>query len=116
MRQAHANKSHDFNVKHDAGGLIDVEFVVQYLVLGHSQKHLELTKNLGNIALLNIAAQLGLLPTHIAQNAANAYRTLRAKQHRLRLNELGKTIPHAQVAQAIEAIQALWAYCFESDA
>jgi glutamate-ammonia-ligase adenylyltransferase len=36
MADAHANKSALFDLKHDRGGLIDVEFIVQYLVLGHA--------------------------------------------------------------------------------
>jgi glutamate-ammonia-ligase adenylyltransferase len=45
-----------FDLKHDAGGLVDVEFIIQYLVLGYSHQHEALTGNLGNIALLGIAA------------------------------------------------------------
>ena len=41
--------------------MIDVEFAVQYLVLAFSQ-HPQLTGNLGNIALLGMAAGLGLIP------------------------------------------------------
>ncbi|MBP7423224.1 MAG: bifunctional [glutamate--ammonia ligase]-adenylyl-L-tyrosine phosphorylase/[glutamate--ammonia-ligase] adenylyltransferase, partial [Sulfuritalea sp.] len=49
-----------FDLKHDPGGLVDVEFIVQYLVLGHSHAHHELTGNKGNIALLKMAADAGL--------------------------------------------------------
>ena len=41
-----------FDLKHDAGGMVDVEFAVQYLVLAHAHAHPALTRNLGNIALL----------------------------------------------------------------
>jgi glutamate-ammonia-ligase adenylyltransferase len=62
MRDAHGSKGELFDLKHDAGGLIDVEFLIQYLVLGHSHDHPQLTGNLGNIALLRIAGELGLIP------------------------------------------------------
>ena len=53
MHAAHPNKSGLFDLKHDRGGMIDIEFAVQYLVLAHSQRAFaELTGNLGNIALL----------------------------------------------------------------
>ncbi|MEK7835731.1 MAG: bifunctional [glutamate--ammonia ligase]-adenylyl-L-tyrosine phosphorylase/[glutamate--ammonia-ligase] adenylyltransferase, partial [Pseudomonadota bacterium] len=65
---AHPNTSGRFDIKHDRGGLIDVEFIVQYLVLGHSHRHAELTGNIGNLALLKLAARLGL----IAENEALA--------------------------------------------
>lgn len=67
MADAHANRSALFDIKHDRGGLIDVEFAVQYLVLGHAHAHAELTGNLGNLALLRIAAGLGLIPADLAE-------------------------------------------------
>ena len=48
------------------GGIIDVEFIVQYLVLGHAHAHAELTGNIGNLALLKLAARLGLIEQDIA--------------------------------------------------
>src|SRR6185436_3329302 len=62
MHAAHPNKSGLFDLKHDRGGMIDVEFIVQFLVLAYSSKHPVLTGNLGNITLLKIAAELGLIP------------------------------------------------------
>ena len=112
MRAAHTDKGSGFNLKHDAGGLIDVEFAVQYLVLGYSKPFPELTQNLGNIALLGMAAHRGLIPEALAQAAANAYRSLRAHQHRLRLNELGKTLPPDLVQTERAAVQALWSHLF----
>lgn len=57
-----------------ADGLIDVEFLIQYLVLGHSHDHPRLTGNLGNIALLRIAGELGLIPAGLAAACADSYR------------------------------------------
>ena len=57
MLEAHPNASGQFDVKHDRGGLIDVEFIVQYLVLGHAHQHAALTGNIGNLALLKLAAE-----------------------------------------------------------
>ena len=42
--------------------MVDVEFAVQYLVLAHAHEHAALTRNAGNIALLRIAGELGLVP------------------------------------------------------
>jgi glutamine synthetase adenylyltransferase len=87
MREAHANKSELFDLKHDAGGLIDVEFIVQYLVLGHAHEHPQLLGNLGNIALLRIAGEIGLIPAKLAARVGDAYREYRHLQHGLRLNQ-----------------------------
>jgi hypothetical protein len=76
-----------FDVKHSAGGMMDVEFAVQYLVLAHRPRHPALLDNAGNIALLQRAEAAGLLPAGVGQAAADAYRELRRAQHRARLDE-----------------------------
>jgi glutamate-ammonia-ligase adenylyltransferase len=85
MLDGHPNHTELFDVKHDLGGMVDVEFMVQALVLGFANKYPELTKNKGNIALLKKAGELGLVPAELANYVADAYRQLRAKQHALRL-------------------------------
>ncbi len=86
MFDAHPNLSPFFDIKHDRGGIIDVEFIVQYLVLGYANKHPELTGNIGNIALLKLAGELGLISTQRAENVRTTYRKFRRIQHRERLN------------------------------
>jgi len=109
MHAAHPNRSGLFDLKHDAGGMIDVEFAVQYLVLAFSYQYQELTKNLGNIALLGMAAQLGLIPAAVAERCRNAYREFRRLQHALRLNGAQYArVPPEQVAAHAEAVRELW--------
>jgi len=98
MVDAHAGKSELFDLKHDSGGIIDVEFMVQYLVLGHSAGHYELTANKGNIALLKIAAEAGLIPAGLADQVRDAYREYRRLQHQLRLNNLPARVEAAPIA------------------
>ncbi|MDR2880697.1 MAG: bifunctional [glutamate--ammonia ligase]-adenylyl-L-tyrosine phosphorylase/[glutamate--ammonia-ligase] adenylyltransferase [Azoarcus sp.] len=112
MSAAHAGKSPLFDLKHDPGGLVDVEFLVQYLVLGHAHEHEELTHNLGNIALLGIAAKLGLIPDDLASTCANSYRELRQLQHRQRLNNQPSRVPLADTNSLREPVQALWREVF----
>jgi glutamate-ammonia-ligase adenylyltransferase len=85
MRDGHPNPSALFDLKHDHGGLVDVEFAVQYLVLAHACDHPGLTANIGNIALLKRCAELGLIAADTAQTAADAYRELRRMQHQAKL-------------------------------
>lgn len=87
MRAGHAVPPGQFDVKHSPGGMIDVEFAVQLLVLAWSGEHPELLANVGNIALLQRAQDAGLLPAPLGTDAANAYRSLRHIQHQARLNE-----------------------------
>ncbi|MBU4611256.1 bifunctional [glutamate--ammonia ligase]-adenylyl-L-tyrosine phosphorylase/[glutamate--ammonia-ligase] adenylyltransferase [Achromobacter sp. GG226] len=105
----HPNPTGLFDLKHDAGGMVDVEFVTQYLVLRHAQAHPALLDNLGNIALLRIAGEAGLIPTEIALQAGNAYRRLRREQHALRLQGVDKArVEPALMVAERTAVQALW--------
>jgi glutamate-ammonia-ligase adenylyltransferase len=101
-----------FDVKHSPGGMVDIEFVVQFLVLSHSAQHPELRANVGNIALLQRAQVCGLLPGHTGDNAALAYRTLRQIQHRARLNEEPTQVEMAEVSFERDAGLALWTAVF----
>jgi [glutamine synthetase] adenylyltransferase / [glutamine synthetase]-adenylyl-L-tyrosine phosphorylase len=108
LHAAHPNKSGLFDLKHDDGGMIDIEFAVQFLVLGYAHRHPQLTRNLGNIALLRMAADFGLIPSQTAEQARNAYREFRRLQHALRLNGAQYArVPPEQVAQHRAAVQAL---------
>lgn len=97
-----------FDVKHSPGGMVDAEFVVQYLVLGHSAEHPELLDNVGNIALLHRAELAGLIPEHMGKAAADAYRELRRVQHLARLDEQPTQVDPAAQAAPRAAILALW--------
>ena len=113
MADAHANKSDLFDIKHDRGGLIDVEFIVQALVLGHAHAHAELTGNLGNLALLKITAGLGLIPEALAERVREAYRSYRRLQHSLRLNDAQYArVGRDTLAQEIASVQELWRAVF----
>lgn len=59
MHEGHINRSSAFDIKHDHGGMVDVEFVVQWFVLTYSARYPELTNNFGNILLLEKIASWG---------------------------------------------------------
>ena len=109
MLEAHPNASGQFDVKHDRGGLIDVEFIVQYLVLGHAHQHAALTGNIGNLALLKLAAKLGLVEKSAAQAVHDAYRRFRKMQHALRLQgDRYARVEAGELSSEIAAVTALW--------
>ena len=109
VRAAHPQRRSDvFDVKHSPGGMVDVEFVVQYLVLAHAARHRALVDNAGNIALLERAEQAGLLPTGLGHGAADAYRELRRTQHRARLNEEPTELALSELSQARQSVLQLW--------
>ncbi|MEO6626148.1 MAG: bifunctional [glutamate--ammonia ligase]-adenylyl-L-tyrosine phosphorylase/[glutamate--ammonia-ligase] adenylyltransferase [Burkholderiaceae bacterium] len=112
VRKAHPVKDGLFDVKHSPGGMVDVEFAVQFLVLSRAVTHPGLVQNAGNIALLQRIGALGLIARQLAFAAADAYRELRRVQHHARLNEASTQMPMGQLDVHRTAILALWVAVF----
>jgi [glutamine synthetase] adenylyltransferase / [glutamine synthetase]-adenylyl-L-tyrosine phosphorylase len=118
IADSHASHSADeFDLKYDRGGIVDVEFIVQYLVLGHASQHASLTANLGNIALLRLAGELDLIEPAQASAAGNAYREYRRLQHAQRLSATPKARPpRDSLEKHIAAVNQLWQAVFGIEA
>ena len=118
VHAGHPNPSGDFDLKHDSGGMVDIEFMVQFLVLAYSSQHQKLIGNLGNIALLRIAGEVGLIDPGVALSVGNAYRLFRSRQHRLRLDGAEKTRINleneSELIAARETVLALWLEIFHA--
>lgn len=114
MLKAHVHSYHTFDIKYSRGGMVDIEFIVQYLVLLHSIDYPQLLANLGNIALLPMAAKAGLIDLHLAEQVAQLYRNWRALQHRKRLDGINPVrIALSEVAPEHSAVIALWNSLFD---
>lgn len=109
INAGHPNISDKFDLKHDTGGMVDVEFVTQYLVLCYAGTHPMLVRNLGNIALLRLAGEAGLIDPGLAARAGDAYRVLRRVQHQLRMRGVEKARVALDTLQDERAaVRALW--------
>lgn len=115
MHDGHPNRSPLFDLKHDTGGMVDIEFAVQYLVLAHAHRHPELLDNAGNIALLRRAGAAGLIDADLAERAASAYREFRQLQHKLRLSDAQYArVEPGSVESLRTDVRALWRSVFEA--
>ncbi|HEY0665098.1 MAG TPA: bifunctional [glutamate--ammonia ligase]-adenylyl-L-tyrosine phosphorylase/[glutamate--ammonia-ligase] adenylyltransferase [Gallionella sp.] len=113
MHDGHPNDSDLFDIKHDSGGMVDIEFMVQYLVLAHAHQHPQLAANIGNLALLRLAGKLGLIPEALAEQTVALYRSLRQTQHRIRLDTQSPCrVPADQIDT--NASQQLWKALFST--
>ncbi|MGL4230156.1 MAG: bifunctional [glutamate--ammonia ligase]-adenylyl-L-tyrosine phosphorylase/[glutamate--ammonia-ligase] adenylyltransferase, partial [Casimicrobium sp.] len=114
IAKEHPNREREtqFDLKHDRGGLVDMEFAVQALVLRYGATHETMRPDHGNIALAKRAGSLGLLGKNgeaIANNAANAYRELRRLQHSVRLRGAEKArVPIIEADAIAKAITAFY--------
>lgn len=103
------------SVKYARGGIVDVEFIVQYLILAHSHIFPQLTQNYGNIALLGIAADLGLIDLNLAQKSQEAYRYYRKVQHLSNLKDNAQVEVDAVLIAHYACVQSLWIEIFITD-
>lgn len=109
MHDAHPNRSALFDLKHDAGGMIDIEFIVQFLVLRYAAEHPAMTDDIGNIALLKLAGDLHLIDKSLSLGVGDAYRLFRKLQHQIRLTGHDRArVELARVAVPRQAVEQLW--------
>ncbi|PIT13436.1 bifunctional [glutamate--ammonia ligase]-adenylyl-L-tyrosine phosphorylase/[glutamate--ammonia-ligase] adenylyltransferase [Snodgrassella alvi] len=102
----------DSNVKYARGGVVDVEFIVQYLILAYAHQYPQLLQNYGNIALLSIAAELGLVDSSLAEGGRAAYRYYRQQQHNTRLRDAVTTPIDATLLAHYQVVKQLWTQVF----
>jgi glutamate-ammonia-ligase adenylyltransferase len=111
MRAEQKAQAHD--IKHVEGGVIDLEFCVQALVLAHGREHPQLRENKGNHTLLNRAGGLGLVDAALAAAAADAYLAMRARIHEAALNdEETVRLGADELAGERGAVKRLWEALF----
>jgi [glutamine synthetase] adenylyltransferase / [glutamine synthetase]-adenylyl-L-tyrosine phosphorylase len=109
MRAEHPERGERLNLKNIEGGIIDLEFIVQYLVLAHSKSYPALVRNAGNFALLHLAGEAGLVSRQDAGAAAQAYLAFRARQHLARNNNENQTlIGKEELRPERDAVKKLW--------
>ncbi|MBI5889864.1 MAG: bifunctional [glutamate--ammonia ligase]-adenylyl-L-tyrosine phosphorylase/[glutamate--ammonia-ligase] adenylyltransferase [Nitrosomonadales bacterium] len=111
MHDGHPDKTGLFDIKHGRGGMVDIEFMVQFIVLAHAATHPELTANRGNLALLDIASKLNLIDGEIAGEVRGLYRELRRIQHQMRLNNQTPCLIEPGILDTTAALR-LWQSLF----
>ncbi|MBF0573832.1 MAG: hypothetical protein HQK69_08745 [Desulfamplus sp.] len=82
-----------FDLKQGRGGIIDIEFLVQYLVLQYASEHRSLTKWTDNVRLLETLANEKILKPQESEELKKGYLKLRQMVHHLNLQEREKKIP-----------------------
>ena len=104
------DKSSDelFDVKQGHGGITDIEFMVQYLLLRYSSEHPNLCHYSDNIRQLEALEEAQLLDEHLAERLAGIYRVLRAAHHRYSLQEKPAIIQADELAEESRIVREAW--------
>ncbi len=109
MRNEHKRQDQGlFDIKQGNGGIVDIEFLVQYLVLLNAHRHDEIIKWPDNIRQLESLAHTSILDKKTAVFLKSAYLTFRKEVHRLNLQEKPSVVPDEKYNDLREKIRMLW--------
>lgn len=102
-----------FDLKYDAGGIVDIEFIAQFGVLAWSQNHAKLLQYTDNIRILENLEQLQLLAAEDAESLREAYKAFRSVIHRLTLDQRPARLPLSELCNANlsahrQAVMEIW--------
>ena len=97
-----------FHLKHDRGGIVDIEFIVQYLVLNYAHQYPDLYEFTDNIRILDAAEKNALLSAEEAETLREAYKDFRSVGHRQTLQDRSNTISDSEMVESRSAVAAIW--------
>ncbi len=98
----------EFNLKQDAGGIVDIEFMVQYAALAWSHQHPQLLRYTDNIRILDGLEQAGLMTGDEVRLLQDAYKAYRAAAHRQSLQKLPGVVSGDQFHDERRAVMRIW--------
>jgi glutamate-ammonia-ligase adenylyltransferase len=105
--------SENFDLKQDHGGMADIEFITQYLVLKHACEFEPLTVFSDNVRVLSDAASIGCITEEQKSQLIQAYIDYRSRYHVLSLNQQGRLVSRAPFQQDINNVMQIWNTIFE---
>lgn len=114
MREHLGSKGNDasdgekFHLKQDWGGIVDIEFMVQYAVLAWAHQEPELVRYTDNIRILDSLEQAGLLETQEVSELISAYKAYRSMGHRLALQRQPGVLSGNQFSAERQKVKHIW--------
>ncbi len=114
MRQALATQATPgeapttFQLKQDRGGIIDIEFMVQYLILAYACDHPELTRYSDNIRQLETLSECGILESDVVERLIEIYIAMRSTVHRRALQKQNSRVEAGQFVEERRYVADLW--------
>jgi glutamate-ammonia-ligase adenylyltransferase len=108
------SKADEFDLKQGVGGIVDIEFMVQFGVLAHAHAHPALLDYTDNIRLLAELVEAGLMPQEDVAQLSGVYQEYRCEVHRRALHEQAGTIEASRFVEERRQVQAIWQRWLES--
>ena len=115
MRKHLGQKGKDgkFSLKQGSGGIVDIEFMVQFAVLAWSCEFHQLTHWTDTIRILEVLAQVGLITEQKSQQLIDAYKLYRSAGHRLQLQNQRAEVPATEFVECREMVTGQWHVLFD---
>ncbi len=112
--QQHLSRETDelLDLKQSPGGMVDIEFIAQYLVLLHTQHFPELSQWTDNVRIFETCAKLGLLAPEQAQGLTQSYLDIRDECHRCGLQGISRMAKKAEFTQDLSVVTETWQQLF----
>ena len=100
--------SERFDLKQDPGGIADIEFIAQYLVLAHGEAHGALARWSDNVRIFETLEQSGVITAAEAQQLTRAYCHYRNEGHRQVLQGAKSQVDAEMFVDERRQVTALW--------
>jgi glutamate-ammonia-ligase adenylyltransferase len=97
-----------FDLKNGVGGIGDIEFLVQYLVLSRANAHPEVIVFTDNIRQLDALVETGCLDGGVGARLQDCYRTYRLRQHHLVIDGRRPLVGGAEFRVEREFVERIW--------
>ncbi|GLS25771.1 bifunctional [glutamate--ammonia ligase]-adenylyl-L-tyrosine phosphorylase/[glutamate--ammonia-ligase] adenylyltransferase [Marinibactrum halimedae] len=105
----------EFHLKQDSGGIVDIEFMVQYAALAWAHRDHTLIEFSDNIRILERLAATELIHADDAQHLIEIYQLYRATGHRLALQQQGSVISGDAFRAQRDEVSRLWTQLFTDE-
>jgi len=112
-RPNRAAKANEFDLKQDAGGIVDIEFMVQYAALRWASAHPAVVEWSDNIRLLESLSARSLIAAEDAKELCEIYRIFRSRGHLLALQKLPGKVTGSEFVAERERVKAVWRRLFD---
>lgn len=109
MREANcASDADNVDIKLDHGGIVDIEFLLQYLVLRHAFRHPGILEPRDTLALTKGLAGVGVIDADDARRLGEAYRAYLRRSLDLKLLDRPVLVPREELVAEREFVSGLW--------
>lgn len=103
-----------FHLKQDPGGIIDIEFMVQYLILAHAHEQPRVTDYPDNVRQLETLGEVGLLSEEVALRLRDIYIAMRSTIHRQALQTRNSEVEDTLFREERDYVRDIWQQVMET--